>query len=173
MKSKVVNFVFLLVLTLSSCNVKGDGFKSRLHTPNEEIDWYHRLGKTNFEKHWKDFNSINWEKEFWEEYESGRHNYSFIEVMDSLHNTYFSVSTLPLKDSFQYSLYVGNRSIIDDKGNEVEKGYVRCYLLNSNTPEKVKQFMKIFFKRNYDLFFSEISNLEVIFEVEDLYQNID
>jgi hypothetical protein len=173
MKNKIVNLIFCLIFAFSSCNDQEEVFESRLHTPNEEIDWYYKLGKTNFDKHWTDINSINWEKEFWEEYKSGRHNYSFLEVMDISHNTHFSVSTLPLEDSYQFSLSVGSRNLKDEEGNITEKGYVRCYLLNSNDLEKVKRLMQIFFKQNYNLFFSEISKLEVIFEVEDLYQNIE
>ena len=174
-----ISFISLILVTcvVSSCNltnVNKEGFVSRLHTPKEKDDWYRILGATTLDKHWEDFKAIGWEKEYWEEHESGNENPSFLEVMDTQNNVHFSVSTFPLnKDSFQFSIWVGCRSVFDDNGNEIEKGFVECYLLDSNDPDKVKTLMNIFFKRNYDLFFNEINKLEFRFKIEEDYKNIE
>jgi len=178
MNKKLVNFILLIVLIFFSCNTLHNThdkrFISRLHTPKEEIDWYRILGATSLNKHLTDFDAIEWEKEYWEEYKSGDDNNSFLEVMDTENNTYFSVSTFPYQDdSFQFAIYIGSRSLKVEEGKEIEKGYVRCFLLGSNNPEKVKWLMKIFFKRDYDVLFNEIDKLQVLFETEDVYQNIE
>lgn len=175
-----VNFsiILLMIYCITACNSpqkeNNEGFISRLHTPKEKDDWCYILGPTTLDKHWKDFKSIDWEKEYWEEDKSGNENVSFLEVMDTKNNTHFSVSTFPLNNnSFQYSIWIGSRSIYDKSGNEIEKGYVQCYLLDSNDPAKVKRLMDIFFTRNYKLFFDEILKLEYRFEIEDTYQNLN
>ena len=177
MRKILISFHLVVILFFNSCNLqqnRDNGFVSRLHTPNEEINWFRILGPTTLERHLADFDVIEWEKEFWEEYKSERDNNSFLEVFDSLHNTHLSVSTFPNENnSFQFTIYVGSRAIKDKKGKELEKGYVRCFLLKSNDSEKVRSLMRIFFERNYDLFFSEVSKLQVLFECESIYQNIE
>jgi len=171
-------FLVVTICIFASCSYTGknnnDGFVGRLHTPNEKPNWYRVLGETTIEKHWKYFEEIDWEKEYWEEHESGNEYPTFLEVWDSINNVHLSVSTSPLdKDSFQFSIWVGVRSVFDVKGKEVEEGFVECYWLNSNDSKKVKALMDIFFKRNYDLFFEELYKLEFRFKIEDRCYDIN
>ena len=175
--NRIIIILLLSILNLTSCftsnGKSNEGFISRLHTPNEPADWYRILGPTTIDKHWADFKAIDWEKEYWKEDASGDDNPSFIEVIDTLNNVHLSISTFPLnRDAFQFSIWVGSRGILDDNGQEIEKGFVECYLLNSNDSGKVKALMDIFFKRNYDLFFNKINKLEFRFKIEEDYYNI-
>lgn len=168
----------LLVSCLFSCSIshkkKDEDFVSRLHTPKEKVDWYRILGSTSLNKHLADFDAIDWEKEFWEEYKSENYNNSFLEVMDTLNNTFLDVSTFPDENnSYQFAIYIGSRSIKDKAGEIIEQGYVRCWLLGSDDSQDVKRLMKIFFARDYDKLFLELDELQVLFETKSVYQNVE
>jgi len=165
--------VFISVFVYTSCIIKDEGFISRIHTPNEAVDWYRILGSTNIDKHFKDFDGIDWESEFRIADKSEVYNTTFLEVIDPSANTYFSVSIFPWKaDKFQFEIFLGSRSITDKSGEISEQGYVRCFLLDSDDPKEVKRLMGCFFDRNYDKLFEEVGKLQALFETEDIYQNI-
>lgn len=161
-------FVLLTIIIITSCSTNkpdNNNFISRLHTPSDSIDWYHVLGATTLDKHFEDFNSIDWETEFWKEVESDNFNFPDIEVMDTLNNLFLSVSTFPDNNSFQFIICVGNHT------TKHQVGYLKSYLLESNDPYKVKKFMELFFNQKYDKLFKEVEKFYNLFEVEDVYNN--
>jgi len=174
MNRLLVSLLFISILYSCSQKKSDEGFISRLHTPNEDIDWYKILGPTNIDKLFKDFDGIDWESDFLEADKSEVFNNTDLEVYDPLHNTYFAVSTFPWKeDEFQFEIFLGSRSITDKTGKIIEQGYVRAFLLDSNDPKRVKELMYYLFDRDYDKLFEEILKLEAIFETEDVFQNIE
>ena len=70
-------------------------FLSRIHKSSYEIDWYKILGTTSLKKHTIDFESINWEKEYWEQWNSKDFNFPDLEVIDQDNYMYLSVSVCP------------------------------------------------------------------------------
>lgn len=177
MNKKMMGLLIASIGIFLACQTKPQKtigtFNSRLHTPNEEVDWYRVLGETDIKKHFDDFDAISWEETFFKEYESDNHNYPNIEVADSLFNIYLSVSVFPLEDNFQYSVFLGNRFGGHKNFKGLEKNVGTCYLLDSNDPEKVKYLIKLFFEQNHSILFMELEKLEILYQCEDLYQNIE
>ncbi|WP_321514926.1 hypothetical protein [Marinifilum fragile] len=175
MNKRLKIYFFIFLIPIISCNINSKNeFTSRLHTPAEKIDWYKKLGPTTKEKHFNDFEAIDWENDYWDQFNTGQENNTFLEVMDEKNNTFIDVSTFPYEDNtFQFAIYVGSRTIKDNKNEVIQQGYVRCYLLGSNDKQKVKDLISLLFERDYQTLFKKIDKLNCIFETESLYQNIN
>ena len=172
--------IILLVLILISCKEKTNEipneknmtneFITRLHTPELETDFYKILGTTSLQKHFNDFEKIDWKKDFWSEYESGNFNMSNLEVFNVTDSKYLSIGTAPnTDDSFQFVIGLGNHIKTDDINNPIRK--IKLYYTESENPEIPKKIIGQFFDGEYSKIDSELKKYSMD-EIEDLYLNI-
>lgn len=153
----------------SSSKMKTD-FISRIHKANYESDSYKMLGKTDYEKHLADFNNIKWSDEYWKEYRDLTFNFPDLEVLDEKSGKYLSISLAPNdEDSFQFSIGLGNHKENANGGNPTRT--VKLYGTESENDELPKKLIRLIFDRDYEQINSELNELFLFDEIEDVYIN--
>lgn len=167
---------FLLILMLIGCHgtksTEMDAeFTSRIHTTDLEPDWYRPLGQTTFEQHLANFQSINWESEYWKGDSAETFNAPDLEVLDHKSSKYLSVSVCPnTHESFQFYIGLGTHNENPNTGQI--KRTVRLYGTGTDKPDKVIALIKLFFDRDYDEIERLLKDLDFFEELDDLYQDI-
>jgi hypothetical protein len=172
----------IIVLVLASCKknltdksnmeIASNGFSSRIHTPEMETDVYKLLGTTSYEKHLKDFESVDWKKDYWNEYRSNSFNMTDLEVFSENDSRYLSISTSPdTDDTFQF--YIGYGTQIETEKPRNPKRIVKMYLTESESDDVPKEFIELFFRQDFDQIESKLKDLFFMDEIEDLYININ
>jgi hypothetical protein len=145
-------------------------FVSRIHTTDLETNLYRFLGKTSLEKHILDFENVDWKGDYKEEFNSMGFNMPDLEVLSSNDSKYLSVSVAPnTEDSFQYVIGLGNHLTTDDPDNPNRT--VKLYMTESENAEIPKKFIDLFFKRDFSKINSELQELYLMDEIEDVYKN--
>ena len=147
-------------------------FSSRIHTPEMKTDVYKLLGTTSYEKHLKDFESVDWKEDYWNEYRSNSFNMTDLEVFSENDSRYLSISTSPdTDDTFQFHIGYGTQIESEKPGNP--KRIVKMYLTESESDDVPKEFIELFFRRDFDQIESKLKDLFFMDEIEDLYININ
>lgn len=168
---------FLLILIIIGCNRNHSTetsaeFTSRIHTTDLDTDWYRPIGQTTLEQHLANFQSINWESEYWKGDSAETFNAPDLEVLDHKTSKYLSVSVCPnTHESFQFYIGLGTQSENTNTGQV--KRIVRLYGMGSDNPDKVTSLLKLFFERDFDGICRLLKDLDFFEELEDLYQNIE
>jgi len=177
---KKTSTIIILVLSLISCKEKTNEnpsgknmtneFISRIHTPDLETDFYRILGTTSLEKHTSDFQKIDWEEDFWTEYDSGNFNMSDLEVFNLADSKYLSIMTSPnTDDTFQFVIGLGTHTETNDQNKPIRK--TKLYFTETENTEIPIRLIELFFKKEYSKINSELNKYSMD-EIEDLYLNI-
>lgn len=152
-------------------NLESD-FNSRIHTTDIETDLFKLLGKTTYEKHLKDFENIDWEKEYWKENRSNHFNVPDLEVLDNVTSKYFTISVCPnTQESFQYYVGFGNHNLNNETGKVTR--VIKIYGTSSTNQERIKELIKLFFEKDYKKLQEKLDNLDFFEELDDAYENIE
>jgi hypothetical protein len=146
-------------------------FISRLHTPDFDTDYYKILGKTSLEKHVSDFHKINWEEDFWGEYDSGNFNMSDLEVFNVNDLKYLAIRTAPNTDT-TYQFIIGLGTHTETNISNEPKRKVKLYYTEKESREVPLRFIEYFFKGDYEKINKELAEYDVD-EIEDVYYNIE
>jgi hypothetical protein len=145
-------------------------FVSRIHTTDLETDLYQLLGKTSLEKHISDFENVDWKADYKKEFNSMDFNMPDLEVLSKNDSKYLSVSIAPnTEDTYQYVIGLGTHLETGDPNNPNRK--VKLYMTESENPEIPKKFFGLFFNRDFDQVNSELQQLYLMDEIEDVYKN--
>ncbi|WP_209406407.1 hypothetical protein [Pseudozobellia sp. WGM2] len=145
-------------------------FVSRIHTTDLETDLYQLLGKTTLEKHISDFENVDWKADYKKEFNSMDFNMPDLEVLSKNDSKYLSVSIAPnTEDTFQYVIGLGAHLETGDPNNPNRK--VKLYMTESENPEIPKKFFGLFFNQDFDQVSSELQQLYLMDEIEDVYKN--
>lgn len=175
-------FIWTLTLTiiLFSCKErvteKSSGrkmkneFISRIHTIDLEADLYQLLGKTSLEKHLSNFEKIDWKNDYQKEFNAMSFNMPDLEVLSRKDSKYLSISLAPnTKDSFQFIIGLGTHFEGNNSNNPNRK--VKLYMTESENTEVPKEFINLFFKKDFDGINSKLKEMYLMDEIEDLYNN--
>jgi len=177
MREKIFAILIISIFTLVSCveSMKiRQGFVSRIHKSTHQEDWFKLLGTSNLKKHIKDFENIDWDKEYWQQNKSNEYNNPDIEVIDEKNSIYLSISVVPdTFESYQFCIGIGTHkeTIINEKIN-VERN-IRLYLSGTDNISKPKEIIRLFFNREFKKIESEIKQMDFFFETEDNYLNLE
>jgi len=173
-------FYMLLLIGLTFIQCKdpdrnvSNNFISRIHTSNDDVDWYTKLGKTTLEKHISDFKRINWETDYWDQYNSDQFNFPDLEVMDSDSLYYLSISVCPsTPDTFQFCIAYGIHQEYNI-GNTIEVKRV-CKVFGSSTTnyEKPIHLISLFFQQDFKAIKIELNKMHFLYNVNDLFLNLN
>lgn len=173
-------WMLIFSISLFSCKENKSGnsdkqkmeneFISRIHTTDLEAEIYQLLGKTDLKKHLSDFEKIEWKNDYKREFSSMNFNMPDLEVLSKADSKYLSVSIVPnTEDSFQFVIGLGVHQEFDDSTNPNRK--VKLYMTESEDSEIAKKYFKLFFERDFDAINSELNELYLMDEIEDVYIN--
>ncbi|RIV44167.1 hypothetical protein D2V05_11815 [Flagellimonas pelagia] len=150
-------------------NMKNE-FVSRIHTTELETDLYQLLGKTSLEKHISDFNNVNWKSNYEKEFNSMDFNMPDLEVLSKNDSKYLSVSIAPNTDD-TYQFIIGLGTHLETDNPNIPNRKVKLYMTESDNEEVPKKFIELFFKRDFAKINTELDQLYLMDEVEDVYIN--
>ena len=168
--------ILTTILILCSCdetkkqNMSNNEIVLRSHTSAMKIDWYELKGKISHEAFIQQFQEVDWEKDFWTEYNNDTFNNHSIEAFNKDSMTYFGISVCPNTfDSFQYALCYGKHSILNDS---TIYRTVKLYGTGSDNPDVVIDFINLYFSDDVIQFENELTKIDFFEEIEDVYFNI-
>ncbi|WP_220473642.1 hypothetical protein [Flagellimonas taeanensis] len=145
-------------------------FVSRIHTTELETDLYQLLGKTSLEKHISDFNNVNWKSNYEKEFNSMDFNMPDLEVLSKNDSKYLSVSIAPNTDD-TYQFIIGLGTHLETDNPNIPNRKVKLYMTESDNEEVPKKIIELFFKRDFAKINTELDQLYLMDEVEDVYIN--
>ncbi len=163
--------IILLIGVLVSCtdnNIKKDSFTFRVHKSSLEIDHYELIGEITKENFIREFEKINWDKEYLAQINEIDYNVPSIEVMDNLNFKYLSISIGP--NTFESGYFVIGLGKHSQSKNKIER-IVKLYNTKTNDKNKIIEFIKIFFSRDTEKLKKKVQEFEFLDEIEDLYIN--
>lgn len=179
-KVKYVQNIILGLIILSLVNCKNDNqtlgkansLISRIHSSNDEIDYYNYLGKKTLKEHLDIFESINWENEYWIQDSLNEFNVPDLEIMNEEESRYLSISVCPNTiNTYQYMIGLGTHDIIIKENDTIVKRTVKLYGTKDNNINIPKKLIKHFYNGNYEKIKKEIDSMDYFDEIEDVYKN--
>jgi hypothetical protein len=163
---------FLFSISACSKQIEKKGFISRIHLSNCDMDWYKLLGVTTFSKHVVDFNKIDWEKLYWDEWNSGEFNLPDLEAFDTINMLYLAISIAPENDTIcQFEAFWGTHETVSENDTlNIER---TCKYYGSETMDKkrIVKLFEYFFNRDYTNLQRELDKMFYLQELNDVYFN--
>lgn len=153
---------------IEDSNLRESNFVLRVHRNNDKLDYYRIKGVTNYSEFVNLFMNIDWETEFYKEIETGRYNFSDIEVINKYSSFYLSISIGPYNnESFQYIVGFGYHQ------NRIEQvsRIIKLYGSQTTDKEEIINLIKLFFCNDIDNLSSELETHDFLIELNDVYQN--
>ncbi|WP_321514930.1 hypothetical protein [Marinifilum fragile] len=174
-KSLTILTTITVLILFHKCTYhnSSNNFESRIHTTQHETDWYTRLGHTDLEKHINNFNSINWEKDFIDQFNNDNFNYPDLELFDRDSLFYMSVTVCPDSlNQFQFCIGAGVHNEVWQEDSLIVKRECVIYKTGTSDSKLPIKMIELFYNRNYYEYTEQLNKMTILFSCEDFYNNL-